>query len=444
MIEAEVLKRIIPSVRERINVEQVVKELLKKVSSAIENLKLEAYPMIVGSVAKDTWLKKPDIDIFILFPKAVERKELEEKGLKIGREVLPESELRYAEHPYTSGFYKGYEIDIVPCYKIEKSTERISAVDRSPLHTKYIVENLREEQKKEVRLLKQFLKGIGCYGAEAQVQGFSGYLSELLIIKYKNFRNLLEEAQEWRKGKRIEIVKSNALFDSPLVVIDPVDSKRNVASALSEQNFNVFSYACREYLKEPRLEFFFPKTLKVLSRSILIKKLNSRGTKILALELEKPPIIPDNLYPQLRKCEQALLKLCKEYGFEIFSSEFYVNKKLVLIFEFEIFKLPSVRKHFGPCVSDKSSKDFIAKWESSKKALSKPYIENSRWAVDIKRDFTNAKTLIKSKILSLNLGKDLTEIVRKRGYRIIEGNEIVIKYQQYLTDFLTKRFRWEY
>ncbi|MEW6069420.1 MAG: CCA tRNA nucleotidyltransferase, partial [Candidatus Thermoplasmatota archaeon] len=407
-------------------------------------LSVDAQPLIVGSVAKDTWLKKPDIDIFVLFSKHIPRKELEEKGLKIGREVLPEGMLKYAEHPYTSGFYRDYEIDIVPCYKIEKSAERITAVDRSPLHTRYIIENLHEEQKGEVRLLKQFLKGISCYGAEAQVQGFSGYLSELLIIKYRNFRNLIKEAQHWQKSLRIELVRSNAKFDSPLVVIDPVDPKRNVASAVSAEKFTTFIHACKEYLKAPKLEFFFPGKRKLLSKVSLLKKLKERRTNILGIEFDKPDIIPDNLYPQLRKCKQALLQLCKEYDFKIIRSDFYVNKNIVFIFEFEIFELPNVRKHLGPHIWSENSKDFLAKWARSKKALTKPYIEDDRWAVDIKRDFTNAKALIDSKILKLSLGKDITEIIKKRFYKIIESEKLASpKYSKYLNEFLDKSFRWE-
>ncbi|MDI6708733.1 MAG: CCA tRNA nucleotidyltransferase [Candidatus Thermoplasmatota archaeon] len=444
-LELEVFKRIAPTNRERAEIASVVNDLLKRACEAIKKLSVEADPTIVGSVAKDTWLKNPDIDIFILFPKHIERKKLEELGLKIGKEVLPEGVLKYAEHPYTSGFYKGYEIDVVPCYKIEKGAERISAVDRTPLHTDYIIENLKDEQKKEVRLLKQFLKGIGCYGAEARVEGFSGYLCELLIIKYGSFRNLIKEAQQWRRGKKIELVRSNAKFDSPLVVTDPVDPKRNVASAVSSEKFSIFIHACKEYLKAPKLEFFFPKKRKILMRKELLKELKERGAKILGIEFDKPDIIPDNLYPQLRKCEQAILQLCKEQGFEILSSEFYVNKSIVLMFQFEIFEFPSAKKHFGPYLWDENSKKFLAKWLNSKKALTKPYIENDRWVVDIKRDFTNAKALIKSKILSFNLGKDITEIIMKRGCRIIENESLANKkYCKYLSEFLDKRFSWEY
>jgi tRNA nucleotidyltransferase (CCA-adding enzyme) len=44
----------------------------------------------------------------------------------------------------------------------------------------------------EVRLLKKFMKGTGVYGAEIKIGGFSGYLCELLILKYRSFAQTIE------------------------------------------------------------------------------------------------------------------------------------------------------------------------------------------------------------------------------------------------------------
>jgi len=42
--------------------------------------------------------------------------------------------------------------------------------------------------------LKQFMKGIGVYGSELRRRGFSGYLTELLVINYGSFLGVLKEA----------------------------------------------------------------------------------------------------------------------------------------------------------------------------------------------------------------------------------------------------------
>ncbi|MEM2508935.1 MAG: nucleotidyltransferase domain-containing protein, partial [Candidatus Thermoplasmatota archaeon] len=62
----EVLKKISPNEEEKKEIESVVKEI----KDLIEKIKPEdAEAMLVGSVAKDTYLKNAlDIDFFILFP----------------------------------------------------------------------------------------------------------------------------------------------------------------------------------------------------------------------------------------------------------------------------------------------------------------------------------------------------------------------------------------
>jgi hypothetical protein len=45
------------------------------------------------------------------------------------------------------------------------------------------------------------------------------------------------------------------------VFIDPVDSNRNVASALTKEKFDLFIKACKKYIKNPKVTFFFPKPL---------------------------------------------------------------------------------------------------------------------------------------------------------------------------------------
>ena len=135
-----------------------------------------------GSVAKDTWLSEnPDIDVFIRLPTSIPRKNLGEIGLKIARKAAANARQveRFAEHPYLEAFMDGYRVDIVPCYDAKKG-EWQSATDRTPYHTDYIRKRLEINLLGEARLLKRFMQGIGIYGAELKIGGFSGYLCELL------------------------------------------------------------------------------------------------------------------------------------------------------------------------------------------------------------------------------------------------------------------------
>ena len=145
---------------------------------------------VEGSVAKDTWLSEnPDIDIFMRLPTSIPRKNLGEVGLKIAKKAAEgyvQLE-RFAEHPYLEIVVEGYHADIVPCYDA-KPGEWQSATDRTPYHTDYINRTSQlKALRGEVRLLKAFMQGIGVYGAEIKVGGFSGYLCELLIMNYGSF-----------------------------------------------------------------------------------------------------------------------------------------------------------------------------------------------------------------------------------------------------------------
>lgn len=439
MLQDTILKKILPTSSDSLKIKSAADELKSKCADTIKKLKINAEPILVGSVAKGTYLKKPDIDIFIMFPKDTKRDVLEKYGLKIGETVL-KGERKYAEHPYTTGVYKGYEVDIVPCYKIANAKEKMSAVDRTPFHTKYIIENLKKEQKNDVRLLKQFMKGVGVYGAEASVQGFSGYLSELLILKYRNFNSLIKEGGNWKR--RTIIGKNAERFDEPMVFVDPVDENRNVASALSDEKLSLFIHACREYNKNPGIEFFFPKKIKPLSKKQLLKMMNERKTGFTALVFDKPDIIDDNLYPQLRKCEKSIHSLCTENDFKIIDSGFYIGDEVFMVFEFESLKLSNMKKHYGPMIFMPDAKNFMEKWE--KNVFTKPYIEKNRWVVNIKRKYPDVSDLINKKIIGLSIGKDVLKCVHK-NFRVFEGKNMVTKkYLLYLTMFMDKKFRWEY
>ena len=196
-IEKKVLEKILPSEKERKKLFTTIDELIKVVEEELKKIKIEAKVELVGSTAKDTFLHKNlDIDLFIIFDPSLPKEEISRYALTIGKKILKKTEECYAEHPYIRGFFKSYLTEIVPCYKIEDISKKLSAVDRTPLHTKFIVENLKPEQRNEVRLFKKFLKGIECYGAEAAIEGFSGYLCELLILKYGSFIDVIKSGKK--------------------------------------------------------------------------------------------------------------------------------------------------------------------------------------------------------------------------------------------------------
>lgn len=489
LIADKVLKKIIPDKKEEGKIQNAINELSAKINSAIKKFNLKAIPILVGSVAKGTYTKNPDVDIFIMFPKETKREDLEKFGLKIGEEVI-KGERRYAEHPYIHGFYKNLEVDIVPCYKIENVKQKMSAVDRTPFHNEFVIKNLKKKQRNEVRLLKQFLKGIGVYGAENSIQGFSGYLCEILIIKYGSFLNLINNAKNWKIGEIIyfelsENLKENIFqkedieikdekifvsetnesfknlnrkiqekenqlknfyknkFSEPLIFIDPVDNNRNVASALSLQNFSLFIFACKEFLNKPSLKFFFPNKAKVKSKREIFAKMKKRQTKLIGILFKTPNIIDDILFPQLRKTEISIIQICEENNFKVHKTKFFVAKEILMLFEFETFLLPKLKKHTGPPIYTENSDEFLNKWKNSKRALSSPYIEGERWYVDVERDYCKVEDLIKKQLLNLSVGSYVMKEIKKRHKILVDKQLLKKEFLEFLTEFYYEKFRWE-
>lgn len=444
-IQTIVLKKITPTSEEKKQIEDIVKSLKNRVMSEIKKTKIPITIELVGSIAKDTFIRTSvDIDLFLLFPPAVPRETLEEKGLTIGRAILEQQEECFAEHPYVRGLFKGYKTELVPCYKIEAASQKLSAVDRTPLHTRYIEEHLKESQKKDVRLFKQFLKGVGCYGAEAEIEGFSGYLCEIIVLKYGTFQQLIEQVQQWKYGDKLALKEGvYPDFTTPLTFIDPVDPERNVASAVSNEKFNLLIKACQEYQKNPRLTFFFPNELQLWSLQEIKKEIGSK--EFIGVKFPKPDIIPENLYPQIRKAVRTIREFCEQYGFIIVNATFSIEKKNVyIILEPKTRMISKTIQHTGPPVTLKKNADeFLKKWLDNPKTIKKPYEKEKRWYVEIEREFTEIRQLLEDQVRRLSLGKNIDVDILK-DLIVVETSDLLAEdLRLFWTSCLDQRMTWE-
>jgi len=382
-----VLNEIKPDKREEDEMKVFADKLLDLSAKLSKNVK----PILCGSVEKNTWIsKKNEIDLFLLFKPTVSKKDLEKEGLSLAKKIIKtlkgKYQIAFAEHPYLRGWVGKYQIDVVPCYDI-KNPERIkSAVDRTPHHVKFVKANLKNPD--EVRLLKQFCMANGCYGADVKTLGFSGYLCELLIIKYGDFLKCVKETFKWRAGHimsfdGIDNEQAFKKFKSPLIVIDPVDKNRNVGAPVSVEVFYRFVRACKNFVEKPKTEFFFKKELKPYSMAEIRKEFQKRGTRWYLISFKRSDVLDDVLYPQLRRCTKALEKLLTQNGFRVLRSGFHCNKECILVFEMEIWQVPKIMKNIGPDVYSKHAEQFLKHYKENK-----VYIEGENWTVETEREIT--------------------------------------------------------
>ncbi|WP_129597087.1 CCA tRNA nucleotidyltransferase [Methanohalophilus profundi] len=442
-LEQKVLERIKPSLEEKEKLEKTAGYLMRRAIQIAKKERItDVKVQLVGSAARNTWITGThDLDIFISFDPSLPREKLEEYGLFIGHELAKEGrswEEGYAEHPYTKLNYAGFDVDIVPCYRITDASRIISAVDRTPFHNRFIKERI-EGLEDDVLLLKQFMKAGGTYGSELKTRGFSGYLTELLIIHYGSFKNVLEAAAEWEPYQKIEFLKPAKEFSEPLQVIDPTDAGRNVAAALSLDKFCLFINLCRQYLEEPKESYFSKKIAPPLSDGEIIQRMNKRTSSIIALKFHTPEVVEDILYPQLFKMQKSVEALLEKQDFHPIKSGIWVGKDVVLIIELENAQIATVKKHRGPPVWVKQHAEMFREKYTDRTDVFAFYIEDGKYVAEVPRKYTTASSLIENEIHNCSLGKQVSKSL-KNEYEILSGKNILqIKdpdYRAFLNEFL--------
>ncbi len=464
-VTREVLEKITPTKANRAKMEALAKNLEHNVVLACEEFGVKAIVRLEGSVAKDTWLKEePDVDVFMRMPTNIPRKELSEISLKIAKKATAGSVQieRFAEHPYLEAFVDDTRVNIVPCYDA-KPSEWLSATDRTPFHTDYINKHLDKNLRGEVRLLKKFMKGVSVYGAEIKVGGFSGYLCELLVLHYGSFAAALQafaqhtprrviDIEQYYEGREREL---ELLFSEPLVIIDPVDKARNVASAVQPLKLHTFVGAAQAFLKTPSTLFFYPPKTKPLKPDSVKAALDNRGSAMVFLSFDGVKAVPDVLWGQLYRTRRALHKLLELSDFTVLRDAVWSTENeavTVFVFELEQLTIPLAKRHLGPPLErERECTDFLAKYTGNGNVIAGPYIEDGRWIVELKRKFTDAVELLKNKVSSGGREVGVAELVAKalrENFRVMVNSEVVEVYRnndgfaEFLTDFVSGKPFW--
>src|SRR3989338_3442723 len=413
--------------------------LIRKLETSVpSNVEIE----LAGSLAKGTNLKgKNEFDIFILFPTAYTHKEMVMLGLHYARHAFHgmRMESRYAEPPYLQVFHGDYHADIVPAYRIGQISERGSSVYRSQLHTKYVNSKMDSKMKDDVRLLKAFMKNFGIYGAELRVEGFSGYLCELLVIQHGSLLKLLEAASEWEEPaldpeKHSTEADLSQAFPSPLVVIDPVDPKRNVAAVVAQTSLSRFIFESRRFLDAPSEKFFLSQKGRE-SAAAIRKMVRLRGTRCLVVGFPAPKVVPDVLWPQLKKTAQALVRHLESMDFSVFGYYHWSDgAECCILLELERWELPSVRKACGPSIKFAADVDSFVKAHSRSLNL---HLEHDRIVAVEKREVTDAAAALLSACKSPH-GLGIPENISRalKGAKVSPVEKLIsAKHSEFLSDY---------
>ncbi len=414
--EAAVARRIAPSQEFLARVAKLREDLPARVRTAAERRSSPLVRAVVaGSAARGTFLQdRLDIDLFLLFPPDLSRDRLREEGLALGRDVLEDPEMRYAEHPYLRGKFEGFTVDAVPGFAISDPSHPLSPVDRTPFHQEYLAARESPELVSEIRLAKQFLRSLGVYGSEARTEGLSGYLVELLVLKFGSLRGLLRAARRWRIP--VHLAEPGAEpprlpEDVSLVLADPVDPNRNVASALSRRNLGLLVVAAGAYLEHPGEAWFEVRPLPRLTREEAVAKIRVRDSHVAVVALPRPELVDDTLYPQVRKAERAIAEELVRSGFELLGSASAADASTVVLLAEVAHPLrTAVRARAGPPAGLDRVDPFLEKWtQPEAPVLQGPFVRaDGSLGVETRWEVRDLETVVRDALPRLSFGKNLT------------------------------------
>ena len=314
----------------------VMSEFEEKVTAELKKQKVVANLFVGGSVGKGTCLPGiHDIDYFMRFDlKKYGEENLSEicEGvlLSIFKDVLRLKGSR----DYFRVKINDYEVEIIPVLYIKRITQAQNLTDQSPFHVNWIKKNVKVKKNLDfdMRLAKQFFRASGVYGAESWIGGFSGHVTEILVVHYGGFDKLLKAVLKWKdktiidvekayKGKDVLDILDDAKIVGPLVVVDPVDKDRNAAAALGLEKFELLQSKIELFLKKPHKKFFDEIEITVED----IKKIGKRN-RVLIWKATPEDEKMDVSGAKMVKYSEHIARMFKNEEFIVLDSGMYWNK----------------------------------------------------------------------------------------------------------------------
>jgi len=372
--------------------------VVDKINNSLKSLRINATPYVGGSLAKGTNLRGDfDIDIFVRFDKKYADKDISSMLGTVLKKFKSVKRV-HGSRDYFQLVFDKINFEIVPVINIQKSSDALNVTDVSPLHVEWVRSNIKNLSD-EVRLAKQFCKAKGIYGAESYINGFSGYILEILVIHYGGFLKLLKGVSKWKPKQIIdtehyysskdEVLKAlnDAKLQSPLIVIDPVQKDRNAAAALNLDTFSKFILYAKQFLKNPSINDF---NKPVFSLTSLAKAKISFDAELILLEILPFEGKDDVIGSKLLKVFNHIQKQLELNEFKILYSDWHWDDKVYLWYYVYPKILPKIEKHPGPLVYSEDS--HVSKFLSKHKQF---IVEDSRIYSLTKRKYKEPKVFVK-------------------------------------------------
>ncbi|MGC8975769.1 MAG: hypothetical protein ACP5KB_06215, partial [Thermoprotei archaeon] len=187
--------------------------------------------------------------------------------------------------------------------------------------------------------------------------------------------------------------------DDVLIVPDPVDPRRNAASAVSERALKIAVIASNTFIKKPsRKSFFYEPQVKSLNE--LVKFLEETERRVLLLRYSVPEgLPPDVLWGELKRIGKRVVSLLANYGFHVIDYDFWSNELNQAFIALDLAhegSLPPYEVRAGPPKVSKGLLNFVMKHSSSDRALSVWVARDGLPKAIIRRKYKRAQELLES------------------------------------------------
>jgi tRNA nucleotidyltransferase (CCA-adding enzyme) len=137
-------------------------------------------------------------------------------------------------------------------------------------------------------------------------------------------------------------------FSEPLVFHDPVDGNRKRRLGDVRPKPGHLHLRCPPISRGTVRTVLLPPPEGAAELPVMREMLARRGNGVLVVTIERPCIIDDNLYPQVRRSLDGICALLEGHDFRVIDRAFHVAEALSFVVEVESLELPLGKHHSGP------------------------------------------------------------------------------------------------
>ncbi len=410
----KIKKQVALSQDEISDIKKTIKEFKSKIEPVLSKNKIKANIFVGGSVGKGANLPGlHDIDIFIRFK---EDGELSDILQTILSSCFKKIERLNGSRDYFKVELNGFEIEVIPVLYITRPNQAKNITDHSPFHvnwSKRKSKNIVED----VKISKQFFRGIGAYGAESWIGGFSGHLIEILTVNYGSFKKLLTAIAKWDDTVFLDVEKyysnekaaraviSTSKQISPLLVIDPVDKERNAAAAVTKEKYDFLKTEVETFLKKPSMKSFDE---LIITPEDIKKSAKKNKLYLFYAKPESPKM--DASGAKMLNHYKKISRIFTENNFELIDSGFFWDKKSDGLIWFILNPKELSKKHIlkGPPTYENSQNIIRFKEKYKRKKI---WREGYNYFVELSRKYTKTDQIIKKLV---NTDEELNSLTLKK------------------------------